>query len=56
MARPLLRYIRISAHYATVGEALLWTLGAGLGAAFTAAVMEASTAAYGLLARVIQGK
>ncbi len=42
-------------HYATVGEALLWTLGAGLGAALTADVKEARTSAYGLLAGVMQG-
>lgn len=44
------------AHYATVGEALLWTLGTGLGAAFTAEVKAAWAAAYGLLAGVMQGK
>ena len=44
------------AHYATVGEALLWTLGTGLGAACTAEVKEAWSAAYGLLAGVMQGK
>lgn len=44
-----------NAHYATVGEALLWALGAGLGAAFTADVKEAWTSAYGLLAGVMQG-
>lgn len=37
------------AHYATVGEALLWTLGAGLADAFTDEVKEAWTAAYTLL-------
>jgi len=36
-------------HYATVGEALLWTLGAGLADAFTEEVKEAWTAAYTLL-------
>jgi hemoglobin-like flavoprotein len=36
-------------HYATVGSALLWTLGQGLGSAFTDEVKEAWTAAYGLL-------
>jgi nitric oxide dioxygenase len=37
-------------HYATVGEALLWTLEQGLGEHFTPAVREAWTEAYGLLA------
>ena len=40
-------------HYATVGEALLWTLEQGLGEAFTPAVREAWTAAYGTLASVM---
>jgi hemoglobin-like flavoprotein len=38
------------AHYDTVGAALLWTLGKGLGAAFTADVKDAWVAVYGLLA------
>lgn len=37
-------------HYATVGAALLWTLGAGLGDAFTDEVKEAWTEAYTILA------
>lgn len=37
-------------HYDVVGGALLWTLGAGLGAAFTAEVKEAWTTAYVTLA------
>ena len=41
------------AHYATVGAALIWTLEAGLGAAFTPALREAWTAAYTLLATVM---
>lgn len=41
-------------HYATVGSALLWTLEQGLGAKFTPAVREAWTAAYELLAGVMQ--
>ena len=40
-------------HYATVGAALLWTLEQGLGEAFTPAVREAWTAAYGTLASVM---
>ncbi len=37
-------------HYDTVGAALLWTLGQGLGESFTPEVEEAWTTAYGLLA------
>ena len=40
-------------HYATVGAALLWTLEQGLGEAFTPAVREAWTEAYGTLASVM---
>jgi hemoglobin-like flavoprotein len=43
-----------SSHYQTVGEALLWTLGQGLGDKFTPAVEEAWTAAYLLLAATMQ--
>lgn len=42
------------AHYETVGAALLWTLGQGLGEQFTAAVAEAWAAAYTLLADVMK--
>ena len=42
-------------HYATVGAALLWTLEQGLGEAFTPAVREAWTEAYGTLASVMIG-
>ena len=41
-------------HYATVASALLWTLEQGLGPAFTPAAREAWTAAYTLLATVMQ--
>jgi hemoglobin-like flavoprotein len=41
-------------HYATVGEALLWTLAAGLGKAFTPEVKEAWAAVYGLIATTMQ--
>jgi hemoglobin-like flavoprotein len=37
------------AHYTPVGEALLWTLQQGLGAAWTAELAVAWSAAYGLL-------
>jgi hemoglobin-like flavoprotein len=42
------------AHYDSVGAALLWTLGQGLGEAFTDEVREAWVAAYGLLAGVMK--
>jgi nitric oxide dioxygenase len=41
------------AHYATVGEALLWTLEQGLGATFTPPVRAAWAEAYGILASVM---
>ena len=37
-------------HYDSVGEALLWTLGQGLGESFTPEVKEAWATVYGLLA------
>jgi len=40
--------------YATVGDALLWTLEQGLGESFTSDVRDAWAAAYGLLAGVMQ--
>jgi len=42
------------AHYDTVGAALLWTLGAGLGDAFTDDVKGAWTAAYTTLATAMK--
>lgn len=42
------------AHYATVGEALLWTLQRGLGGAWTEEVADAWAVAYGLVAGVMQ--
>jgi hemoglobin-like flavoprotein len=41
-------------HYATVGEALLWTLEKGLGPDYTREVAEAWTATYGLIADVMR--
>ena len=41
-------------HYATVGEALLWTVSQGLGEAFTPEVEAAWTAVYTLVATVMQ--
>ncbi|MEM9615656.1 MAG: globin family protein [Actinomycetota bacterium] len=40
-------------HYTVVGEALLWTLGQGLGDGFTTEVEEAWAAAYGILTTVM---
>jgi hemoglobin-like flavoprotein len=42
------------AQYASVGDALLWTLGQGLGEAYTAEVEAAWTAAYELLSEVMK--
>jgi hemoglobin-like flavoprotein len=42
------------AHYAPVGEALIWTLDKGLGAAFTPEVKDAWLGAYTTLAGVMQ--
>lgn len=41
-------------HYDTVGAALLWTLGQGLGDGFTSAVEAAWTEAYTILASVMK--
>lgn len=43
-----------SHHYATVGAALLWTLGQLFGPAFTPSVEDAWTAAYRMLAGIMQ--
>jgi len=40
--------------YDTVGEALIWTLGAGLGDAFTDDVKQAWVAVYGVLATTMK--
>ena len=42
------------AHYDSVGSALLWTLGQGLGPAFTAEVNAAWQKAYALLAGIMK--
>lgn len=44
----------VDAHYTTVAEALLWTLKQGLGEEFTQEVKEAWTAAYMMMATVMQ--
>jgi nitric oxide dioxygenase len=43
------------AHYATVGDALLWTFGQVLGDAFTPAARESWATAFGLLAGAMTG-
>ena len=43
------------AHYAAVGEALMWTLGASVGKAFTAPMRSAWVEAYAGLAAAMQG-
>jgi hemoglobin-like flavoprotein len=43
-----------SSDYDTVGEALLWTMGQGLGDDFTTEVMSAWTDVYGLLASTMK--
>lgn len=53
MARRHLGYGVTRAHYASVGAALLWTLGQGLGEAYTPEVEAAWGAAYGLLSAVM---
>jgi len=42
-------------HYATVAEALLWTLEQALGKDFTPETKQAWTEAYGMLANAMQG-
>lgn len=53
LARRHVGYGVTEAQYATVGAALLWTLGQGLGEAFTPEVEAAWSAAYTLLAGVM---
>ena len=43
-----------AAHYDSVGQALLWTLEQGLGAAWTPEAKAAWTVVYGLIASVMQ--
>jgi hemoglobin-like flavoprotein len=49
LAKRHVGYGALPAHYAVVGECLLWTLGQGLGAEFTADTNAAWTKAYGVL-------
>ncbi len=53
MAQRHVTYGVTKAQYDSVGAALLWTLGQGLGAAFTPEVAAAWGAAYSLLAGVM---
>ena len=53
LARRHVTYGVEERHYPIVGQALIETLAAGLGTAFTPAVREAWEAAYGLLASVM---
>ena len=53
MARRHVAYGVTRAHYASVGAALLWTLGQGLGEGFTPEVEGAWTAAYELLSAIM---
>jgi len=54
LGRRHVRYGVEDRHYDTVGAALLWTLEAGLGKAFTPEVQEAWAAVYGLLANTMK--
>ena len=54
LGRRHARYGVEDTHYDTVGEALLWTLEMGLGAAFTSEVRTAWATVYGLLATTMK--
>lgn len=54
LGRRHARYSVLDAHYATVAEALIWTLGKGLGDAFTNEMRDAWVAVYTLLAATMQ--
>lgn len=54
LGRRHVGYGVVDAHYDTVGEALLWTLGQGLGEAFTDDVEAAWTKVYVTLATVMK--
>lgn len=55
LGRKHVAYGTQAAHYAPVGEALLWTLEQGLGADFTPAVRAAWVETYALVAGVMKG-
>lgn len=48
------RYGVVDEHYDTVGDALLWTLGQGLGDEFTAEVRASWVAAYSMIAATMK--
>ena len=54
LGRRHVEYGVVDSHYDTVGEALIWTLGKGLGDAFTDKTREAWIAAYGILAATMK--
>ncbi|MDP2963444.1 MAG: globin family protein [Sulfurimicrobium sp.] len=54
MGRRHVAYGVTEAHYDTVGSALLWTLGKGLGEQFTPAVKDAWGEAYNTLATAMK--
>ena len=54
MGRRHVEYGVTAAHYDTVGNALIWTLGQGLGAQFTPAVKGAWVEAYTTLATAMK--
>ena len=54
LGRGHVAYGVTEAHYDTVGSALIWTLGKGLGEQFTPAVREAWTEAYGILSSAMK--
>ena len=54
MGRGHVAYGVTEAHYDTVGSALIWTLGKGLGDAFTPAVKDAWVEAYTTLATTMK--
>ncbi len=54
LARRHVTYGVTDSDYSTVGVALLWTLGQGLGEAFTPEVQEAWTRAYSVLSHTMK--
>jgi len=54
MGRRHVAYGVTEAHYDTVGSALIWTLGQGLGEQFTPAVKDAWAEAYNTLASAMK--
>lgn len=54
LGRRHANYGVLDSHYETVGEALLWTLGQGLGEKFTPEVEEAWAETYSVLATVMK--